>query len=204
MPPSAGGGASSVEVLVLVPSGVGAAEESGRVYFLRMVAAVGGTGTGTGTGTVTHFSPRFALAGMTGARFSDEILRALDGGAVAGSAPPDPIRALIPPPPENAGGEGGGVSMGPDVPYPLQTGPVRYAPMQRQPGTAITAHPTPAGGGSGGWGFRKEDVRGLLPQGGGYFTRGGAQRPLVESTVTVEWGYTVVSLENMASPAGGP
>lgn len=188
-----------MEVLVLVPSGVGAAGESGRIYFLRMVAAVG-TGTGTGTGTVTHFSPRFALAGMTGGGFSAEILRALDGGAVAGSAPPDTIRAIIPLPPD-AGGVG---SMGPDVPYPLQTGPVRYAPMQRQPGTAITAHPTPAGGGSGGWGFRKEDVRGLLPQGGGYFTRGGAQRPLVERTVTVEWGYTVVSLENMASPAGGP
>ncbi|KAF8458454.1 hypothetical protein BGX38DRAFT_1154048 [Terfezia claveryi] len=88
--------------------------------------------------------------------------------------------------------------MGPDIPYPLQTGPVRYAPMQRQPGRSITASPTPAGeGGKDGWGFTSSKVE-------TYFQRGAAPRAEVTMTVTKEWDYVVTSLENTASPAPLP
>ena len=83
--------------------------------------------------------------------------------------------------------------MGPDIPYPSQTGAVRYAPMQKQPGTSITASPTPAGGGGkGGWGFTSSKV-------GTYFKRGAAPRAEATMTVTREWDYVVTSLENTVS-----
>lgn len=80
------------------------------------------------------------------------------------------------------------VAQGFNIPYTMQVGAVRYAPMQRQPGSAITArtvsmqYPTSA--------FTL------------YTTIKGP--PDAVTTTTMPWTYVVTSLENTASPVAAP
>ena len=93
--------------------------------FLKMisVAAAGGT--------VINYSKRFSLTGMTGT-FPSTVLDGLT----------DPSNTDGPPSQNQIAGQGNR----PDadgsfaVPYTLQTGPTRYAPMQPQPMTKILAN----------------------------------------------------------------
>ena len=99
------------------------------VSFVKMIAA------GTG-GTVTNYSNRFSLSGMTGT-FPAAVTTGLSGlSGTSGPATENNYNAAG----GNAAGAGGGsVAAGATVTYTLQTGPVRYAPMQGRPGTKITA-----------------------------------------------------------------
>jgi hypothetical protein len=82
-------------------------------------------------GTVTNFSPRFSLSDMTGT-FPPKVLQGAN--AVSGTSGPAHRRifarqAVVP---DAAGGSFA-------IPWIQQTGPFRYAPMQKYPGTKITA-----------------------------------------------------------------
>jgi hypothetical protein len=85
-------------------------------------------------GTVTNFSPRFTLTGMTGV-FSDAITTAPT--QVYSTTGPDSINEVATSAPEEAIDDGAW-----RIPYNLQDGLTRYAPMQPVPGTAITATST--------------------------------------------------------------
>ena len=119
--------------------------------FLRMTLTIDSPSLQDPT---THFTPRFSLTSMTGLfppSIPSSILTSL-----AGTPPPGTVKNLVYISDTNPG------KMGPDIPYPLQTGRVRYAPMQRQPGRSITASPTPAGESEaerGGWGFTSRGGR---------------------------------------------
>ena len=99
--------------------------------FLAMISA------GTG-GTVTNYSNRFSLSGMTGT-FPATVTNGLSGlSGTGGPATENNFAAAG----ANAAG-GGAVAAGATVPYTMQTGAIRYAPMQGKPGTAITAKSAP-------------------------------------------------------------
>ena len=98
------------------------------VSFLKMISA------GTG-GTVTNYSNRFSLSGMTGT-FPATVTTGLSGlSGTDGPATENNFGAAG----ANAAASGGAIASGASVTYTLQTGPVRYAPMQGKPGTKITA-----------------------------------------------------------------
>lgn len=84
-------------------------------------------------GTVTNFSPRFSLSGMTGT-FPANVQTGAKG--VSGTAGPASVNQVA-----GAGGAvpAGGVAASYALPFTEQTGPIRYAPMQKYPPTKITA-----------------------------------------------------------------
>ncbi|MCJ1299011.1 hypothetical protein MMC08_001802 [Hypocenomyce scalaris] len=85
----------------------------------------------TAGGTVTDYSPRFSIAGMTGT-FPANVIAGI--ATISGTAGPATENNVA----QNqaaAGTQGGEFT----VPYTLQTGLTRYAPMQPQPPTKITA-----------------------------------------------------------------
>lgn len=88
----------------------------------------------TAGGTVVNYSPRFSIAGMTGI-FPANVIAGIR--TVSGTAGPATENNVAQKQPAAAGGaDQGGVYA---VPYTLQTGLTRYAPMQPQPPTKITA-----------------------------------------------------------------
>lgn len=103
--------------------------------FLKIIS-VASTG-----GTVTNYSPRFTISGMTGA-FPPDVVTALGKLKSTDTTGPDTQKAL-------AGAAAPAPGEGDfDVPYTMQTGMVRFAPMQPIPPTKITKknaepqHPT--------------------------------------------------------------
>ncbi|PUU80589.1 hypothetical protein B9Z19DRAFT_1079022 [Tuber borchii] len=74
------------------------------------------------------------------------------------------------------------------IPYTLQTGPTRYAPMQTQPGQSITATET-----------RRQYPTSAYTI---FTTRGPA--PNIQTTVTQGWDYTLSSKINTAAPQPMP
>ncbi|KAG9230945.1 hypothetical protein BJ875DRAFT_135372 [Amylocarpus encephaloides] len=105
-------------------------------------AAVSGPGTNayfwgllcTATGgTYQAFSPHFTLTGMTGAFPAIVAAAAAAPGVLTAAASVNKIAAV------NAPAAGAADAALFTVPYNLQSGTVRYAPMQPVPGTAITA-----------------------------------------------------------------
>lgn len=98
--------------------------------FLKMIS-VAKTG-----GTVINYSSRFTLTGMTGV-FPANVKAGIAalGSSTSGPATQNNIAAAHPQNPV----PGAPAQAGPySVPYTLQTGLTRYAPMQPQPGTKIT------------------------------------------------------------------
>lgn len=89
----------------------------------------------TAQGTIKVFSDRFALKGMTGV-FPASVEADLAG--VSGTAGPPPVNVHIGER-QAAAGAAAGVEASFAIPYPLQDGPTKYAPMQPVPGTKITA-----------------------------------------------------------------
>jgi hypothetical protein len=86
-------------------------------------------------GTVINFSGRFSLTSMTGV-FPPVVVTGLRG--VTGTAGPDTINQISSP----QVGAAPSAAAGPEqynVPYTMQTGPVRYAPMPPLAPTKITA-----------------------------------------------------------------
>ena len=71
------------------------------------------------------------------------------------------------------------------VPYTMQTGPTRYAPMQPQPGTTITA----------------KKVTPLWPTSSVTIATAFLPRPTVQTTITQGPNYSVTSIENDVRPS---
>lgn len=96
--------------------------------FLKMISVA------TAGGTVINYSPRFSIAGMTG-NFPANVIAGI--GTVSGTAGPATENNVV----QNQPAAGGGAEQGGKyaVPYTLQTGLTKYAPMQPQPPTKITA-----------------------------------------------------------------
>jgi len=84
-------------------------------------------------GTITNYSDRFTLSGMTGT-FPAAVITA--NAAVTGTAGPPKVNQVAVAP---AAGAGGAIDAGAwGTPYNLQSGAIRYAPMQPIPPTKIT------------------------------------------------------------------
>lgn len=128
----------------------------------------------SGAGTVTNYSPRFSLPNMSG-KFPAAIKTAAQG--VTGTTGPDTVNAIA------AAGQNNAVdapvgSYG--VPYQDQDGLTKYAPMQRQPGTKITAKtPTP-----------------LYPTSSVSIFKSNMDPPKQRTTQTMPKTYSVSSVEN--------
>ncbi|KAI9849732.1 MAG: hypothetical protein M1838_000093 [Thelocarpon superellum] len=109
-----------------VPVGFGASTPD-NAYYLKMLS------TATAGGTVINFSNRFSLSGMTGV-FPPALVTDLK--TVSGTTGPPTVNQVAG---ANAAPPAGGAAGPYTVPYTLQTGLTRYAPMQPQPPTKITA-----------------------------------------------------------------
>lgn len=125
-------------------------------------------------GNSIHYSPRFALSGMLGTQ------QATDGGDVA--SPPDSNSANIPADPNVI------LSMN-QVPYTLQTGKTRYAPMQIQPASKVT---------------RPRVASQRFPTSAVTFFSNYALQPIQKTTLTPSWTYTIVQGPNWAATAASP
>ncbi|RKF79792.1 Cell wall synthesis protein KNH1 [Golovinomyces cichoracearum] len=117
---------SGNSISVAIPLAVGGSMTN--AYFLGLVT------TSADKTTITSFSNRFTLTGMTGT-FSDAIRIALEQvysstgpGVIKNVAAPVALADSLP--------EEGDMWA---IPYNLQFGPTKYAPMQPIPPTAITA-----------------------------------------------------------------
>lgn len=133
-------------------------------YYLQVVAIAAGQ---TGDQTI-HYSDRFKLTGMTG------LYKPTDGGD---TDPPDAQK-------ENADPVAGGST----VAYTAQTGKVRTAPMQLQPGTKVTVtKATP-----------------LYPTSAVTYFSTYAGRPSQTTTLTPSWSYTVSTYPNFAATKTQP
>lgn len=132
-------------------------------------------------GTVTNFSPRFSLTGMTGV-FPATVITGLQG--VTGTAGPDTINAV-----SNGAAAGAAPAASAfTVPYQLQTGLTKYAPMQPVPPTKITAKsPTP-----------------LHPTSAFTIATTWLPKPSIVTTITASQTFSASSVENQASPVSNP
>ncbi|EXJ85700.1 hypothetical protein A1O1_06068 [Capronia coronata CBS 617.96] len=117
------------QVTVTLTAGLGA--DVTNAYFLKFISAATG-------GTVINFSDRFSLKSMTGV-FPATVIAGLK--TVTGTAGPADVNNIQAP---QAGGGQDTPGVGNDapeysVPYTLQTGSIRYAPMPPMAKSKITA-----------------------------------------------------------------
>lgn len=103
-----------------------------NAYFLRTIGVVPG-------GTVINFSDRFTLSGMTG-QFSPAVLAGLK--TVTGTTGPVTQNQVASPQNPGAAAPAAGSAAAGDpkfnVPYTMQMGPIRFAPMPKKAPTKIT------------------------------------------------------------------
>lgn len=125
-------------------------------------------------GSSIHYSPRFALSGMLG------TYQASDGGDVA--PPPGSNTANIP------ADQNVVLSLN-QVPYTMQTGRTRYAPMQTQPGSKVT--------------YAKVASQRYPTSAVTFFSNYDLQ-PIQKTTITPSWTYTIVQGPNWAATAAAP
>jgi hypothetical protein len=92
---------------------------------------VGMIATARAGGSITVFSDRFTLKGMTGI-FPAAVQS--DLASISGTSGPQPVNVQIE---DRELGQRQEASYA--IPYPLQDGLTKYAPMQAVPGTSITA-----------------------------------------------------------------
>ncbi|KAK6204633.1 cell wall synthesis protein [Scheffersomyces amazonensis] len=123
--------------------------------------------------TTTHYSGRFTLTGMTGATATWVVT--VTGAAPAAQTSGNAITTTF-------------ASSLFSIPYTLQTDKTRYAPMQTQPGSQVTATTWSA----------KYPTSAVTY----YSTIAGS--PVVYSTITPGWDYTPSSLVNWATVATYP
>lgn len=122
----------------------------------------------SGDGYIIQYSDRIILEGMTGTY--------------------EPSGSGSPPSGTTNYNNASEISKSFTVPYTEQTGRTRYAPMQMQPGSTVTATT---------WSRR-------FPTSAVTYYKTAAGLPSVSSTITPGWSYTMSSLVNMASPAPFP
>lgn len=123
-------------------------------------------------GVTIHYSPRFKLTGMSG---TTGTLDVTETGSVPGSYVSGFTTATV-------------NSDSFTVPYTLQTGKTRYAPMQTQPGSTVTATT---------WSMK-------FPTSAVTYYSTKLASPIVQSTITPGWSYTAESAVNYASVAPYP
>jgi len=158
-----------------VSAGVGASETN--AYFLKMVSVA------TAGGTVTNFSPRFSITGMTGT-FPPNVIAGIQ--TITGTAGPATVNDVSDTP--AAGGAAAAGAAGFSVAYTLQTGLTKYAPMQPQPPTSITATNTSP----------------LFPTSSVSIATTWLPTPSQVTTFTQSGTYSVSSMENTAAPVAQP
>ncbi|MCJ1367005.1 hypothetical protein MMC16_006136 [Acarospora aff. strigata] len=147
-----------------------------NAYFLKMISVA------TAGGTITNYSPRFSLTGMTGT-FPDNVLAGLK--KVSGTAGPATENNVVAANPgAGAGGQGAGFA----VPYTLQTGLTKYAPMQPEPPMKITA----------------KNASPLWPTSSYSVAKTWLPRPSQVTTFTQSVTYSLSSRENTVAPASHP
>lgn len=129
-----------------------------------------------GAGHSTKYTNRFTLTGMTGTTV----------GSGSGSPPLGEVSLAADS--KETPAAGGDTSASFTVPYTLQTGSTRYAPMQLQPKATVTATT---------WSRR------FPTSAVSYFTTK-MTAPVVASTLTLPWSYTINSQFNYAAPAPDP
>lgn len=145
-------------------------------FYIKTISAV------NGGGTVINFSERFTIAGMTGVTPPQFITAA----AAAAAAPPAAQVQGV----NNGGGNNGG---NPDagaygVPYTLQTGLTKYAPMQPVPPTKIT----------------KKNATPLFPTSAFVIAKTFLPIPSIVKTITNPQTFSVSSMENTAAAQAQP
>ncbi|RLV91279.1 Cell wall synthesis protein KRE9 [Spathaspora sp. JA1] len=129
--------------------------------------------TFTSGGDTIHYSPRFQLTGMDGTTGTLAV-------TVTGDVPGPQVQGF------NAAANINSAWF--TIPYTEQTGRTRYAPMQTQPGSQVTATT---------WTMR------YPTSSVSYFTTR-VQSPVVYSTITPGWDYTAESAVNYATVAPYP
>lgn len=129
-------------------------------------------------GTTIHYTNRFALTGMTGKATTFTFSASLF--SITGSHPTAQV---------NVGADAVTINSASfTVPYTLQTGKTRYAPMQTQPGSTVT--------------YSMYSTRHATSAYTPYSTLRAS--PNVYSTITPGWSYTPLSKINNATIAGYP
>jgi hypothetical protein len=127
-------------------------------------------------GSYINWSNRFSISGLAGPAAPAAVLAAVTAlaGATAG---PGPINKL------GSGGAPGGDGLF-DIPFNLQTGLTRYAPMQPIPPTKITA----------------KVFKPLFPTSAYTIAKTFLPNPTVQKTVTEQQTFSASSIENPVSP----
>ncbi|PNS16339.1 hypothetical protein CAC42_6446 [Sphaceloma murrayae] len=179
-------GASMQQLSVLVPNGIAAGAQAAQAvvppgvggsatnaYFLKMIL------TSTSGGQLINYSSRFTLTGMTGS-FTPVVQAGINAaaGSTAGPANEDQLSNNV----------DAGAAAGNSVPYSLQSGLTRYAPMQPVPPTKITAKTwTP-----------------LFPTSAFTIATTYLPIPSIVTTVTASQTFSVESIENTFAAASQP
>lgn len=176
------GSNSNITAVKTLAKSISASDITGYSYDLSISASSGADGSyyvqiyaAASDGYTIHYSNRFNLGGMTGSFVPSVGVNLL---------PPDAQTSLT-------GGTNTPLSIDSrsfTVPYYLQTGRTRYAPMQLQPGTHVTQTT---------W------TRQFPTSAVTYFSV--PMSTLAQlSTLTPGWSYTLTSAVNWASPAPQP
>jgi len=121
-------------------------------------------------GFTVNYSPRFTLTDMTGTFLPAAVVEQKKGD----TTPPKGQDTT-----KNSGPADGGKKEA-KVPYTMQLGPTRYAPMQTQPGRRITA----------------QTASRMFPTSSYTVFKTKGPDPKVQTTITQSWDYKVTSLEN--------
>ncbi|KAK5942468.1 Cell wall synthesis protein kre9 precursor [Knufia obscura] len=152
-----------------------------NAYFLRTIGVAPG-------GTVINYSSRFTLSDMTGT-FSPAVEAGL--ADVSGTDGPETDNQIANP--QNAAVAPGASAAagGPEyqVPYSMQTGVIRYAPMAVRAPSKITA---------------KGDARQYPTSDYNIWLRTGMPAPIPTQTITDLFTYSVQSMEPTIAPAPQP
>lgn len=175
------GSNAEIQCFGAMPLGSGIAVANGQLSVaLSTIEAVGGDGPyfiqitaldGT-SGNTIHYSNRFTMSGMTG------TIAATSGGDT--TPPAAQINIALDPSQQ---------SLSILVPYTLQTGPTRYAPMQLQPGTTVT---------------RPLSAVQRLPTSAVTLYKSAQGSPNVMTTLTPGWSYVFSSMTNYAPNLPSP
>ncbi|KAF1913160.1 hypothetical protein BDU57DRAFT_521874 [Ampelomyces quisqualis] len=149
-----------------------------NAYFLKMTAV------GKNGGQLVTYSDRFSYSGMKGT--FDPIVKkgAADISGTSGPAADDKVVK-----PGAPVGDPVGAASDFEVAYTMQTGTIRYAPMQPVPGKSVTA---------------KGNPKPLYPTSSVSIATSRLPIPKVEKTITQSQTYSVQSRENTVAAAPHP
>ena len=125
-------------------------------------------------GVVINYSDRFSISGMAGT-FPPNVETGIK--AVKDTSGPDTDNQVADP---KAGGAGAG---GDAAPYSMQTGPTKYAPMQKKPGTKISGN----------------NAKPVYPTSSAQIAKSPLPPPKQLTTITASVTYSANSQENQVS-----